>query len=59
MRGWDSVRRASVLKHGGAVSIYRLSAAEYMAFILDSLNHKAANGVRAPICLMLGIRINW
>lgn len=38
MRGWDPARRASIQNE--AVRIYRVSATEYMAFILDALNRE-------------------
>ena len=39
MGGWDPARRARISKQ--AVRIYRLSATEYIAFILDALNRKS------------------
>lgn len=41
MRGWDPIRRERVAKQ--AVRIYRMSATEYMAFILDALKREGAN----------------
>lgn len=42
MRGWDPVRHNLMAK--AAVRIYRLSATEYLAFILDALNRKNDRG---------------
>ncbi len=40
MRGWDPARRVRLSKE--AVRIYRMTAREYMAFVLDALAHKSS-----------------